>query len=370
MVDDKASVSDDQKQSSSYKKQPMHVSYCNDIDNSRSESMRIKVTLYSMEGIRRHDLESRQSSQSQRVISQKRTTPKSTSKAPTTAIVSLRGQVIKTLVPSAPLAFYETRKAEQSVRGIASWHDYMIDEEKKNMDENQPSTFELSRNMKRQRFHRKARIGQVSQFLPERIDLVVGVARGKDIFPLGVASIVVSGEEEGENLLNIPIKSLLVQNEKMNSKGRQKNRLLFDGDTYWYSLDSNAFLRVGICAIPSHNYIPRTMDTLGGTMLIGKSEENMIIQLNDENSLIAHFKESEQTETTKPFPEGTDVDDSGCYMMFCGALGCFPGPARQLPSLSSDGKIMEAKVFSLRAMSDVSGSTVRWQNRREMQYEA
>jgi hypothetical protein len=371
MLDNPAAVIGNQKQNVSSKTQP------NDSDFRCSEPMRIQVTVYSLEGIRRHDAETRQSTtQNQSRIFQKRSIPKLTSTAPTTAIISLRGQVIKTLVPSAPLSFYEPRKAERSVRGIAYWQENSLNAEIRNKDNISPSTFELTRNMRRQCFHREARIDQVSQFLPERVDLVVGIARGKDIFPLGVASVVVNGEEEGESVMNIPIKSLVTQNEKMLSKkGRQKKGLLFDGDSYWYSLEFNAFLRVGICVIPRHNYIPKTMETMNKfNSTIEKSEDNMYIELNDENSLIAHFKDSEQTETMASIIDKRDEYKSGYNLTFCGALECWPGLARQPPSLSSDSKtmaskILEAKVLSLRAMSDVSGSTARWQMRQEQKYD-
>jgi hypothetical protein len=115
-----------------------------------------------------------------------------------------------------------------------------------------------------------------------------------------------------------------------------------------------------------------TMNKFNST--IEKNEDNMYIELNDENSLIAHFKESEQTETMASTIDKKDEYTSGCYLTFCGALECWPGSARRPPLLSSDSrtmesKILEAKVLSLRAMSDVSGSTARWQMRQEQKYD-
>ncbi len=333
-----------------------------------SELMIIRVTLYSIEGIRRHDVETQNSTF--RTLRHMMTS-KSTSTAPTTAIASLRGQIVKTLVPSGPLSYHELRKAERSVRGVASWQESnILDDETRKKDVMPHSTFELSRSMRRQCFRREGRIDHMSQYLPEMVELVVGVAKGKEIFPLGIASIVVSGEEEGERLVNIPIKSFLVRNDKMRRNGRQKKGLTFDGDSYWYSLDNNAFMRVGICVIPRHNFIPKTMKTTEKTNSIPEEdEENMFIELNDENSLIAQFKESQQTETNQSFSERMDEDAPGCCnnMMFCGALGRWPEPAQRLSSLSSETKVMEAKVLSHRFISDVSGSTVRWQMRQEQQ---
>lgn len=369
MGDDAAKPMDEQKGLSS--EPPALLEHSNLAHNRVSEPMIIRVTMYSMEGIRRHDVATQKSTFRNRShISPKRMTLKSTSTAPTTAIVSLRGQVVKTLVPSGALSYHELRNAERSVRGIASWQESnILDDVTRKKDEMPQSTFELSRNMRRQCFHRDARIDHMSQFLPEMVELVVGVAKGKEIFPLGIASIVVSGEEEGERLLNVPIKSFLVKNDKMSRTGRQKRGLIFDGDSYWYSLDNNAFMRVGICVIPRHNFIPKTMkSTEKANTMAETDEDNMFIELNDENSLIAQFKESEQTATDQSSSERMDEFAPGCYnMMFCGALGRWPEPARPPSSLTSEKKVMEAKVLSLRVVSDVSGSTVRWQMRQDQQ---
>ena len=366
MADTPASVTDNRKQN-------LLMQGHNDDSSNYTEPMMIQVTIYSIEGIRRSDAEARKyTSRSQSCVSQKRNTPASTSRAPTTAIISLRGQVVKTLVPSAPLSFYKPQKAETSARGTAYWQENILGEEIRSKDDVPPPTFAITRNMRRQRFHREIRINQISQLLPERIDLVVGIARGKDISPLGVASVVVNGEEEGESVINIPIKSLTQNDKVLSKKARQKRGLVFEGDSYWYSLDFNAFLRIGICAIPRHNYIPRLLEIKNKTKSSSeKSEDDVFIELNDENSLIAHFKESEQIEATTPTIDKRDEYASGCDLMFCGAMGYWSGPAIRPPSHSSESKstlenkILEARVFPLRAMSDVSASTARWRTRQD-----
>jgi hypothetical protein len=362
MVDDAATVNYRQNVSAM---KPLHAGQTNDGDFICAERMRIQVTIYSIEGIRRHDLKSPRQGKTQSLFSKKRNTPKSTSKVPTTALISLRGEIVKTLVPSGPLTFHEQRSTKPSIRGVAFWQDTTSVGEVKSSDEFPQSTFELSRKMKRQCFHRNTRIGQISQYYPERVDLVVGVARGSEILPLGTASIAVSGEEEGENLINISLKSLVVNPEKTNEKLRPKKGSYFDGDTYCYSLDANAILRVGVCVIPQHNYLPRAMTKLTAEEYIsGKDDSVTLIELNDENSLIAKFKEAEKGETTN---EVDGSHDSGFSRFVCGAMGCWSIPT-QKPEAHSNNKFMEAKVLSMRAMSDVSGSTMRWQTRREANF--
>jgi hypothetical protein len=367
-MDNETAVIDNQWLQSS-KDKPMHFVQGNDDEFVVSEPMRIQVTIYSLEGIRQHKVANPQHTVQNRYFAKKNSS-KSTITAPITALISVRGEVIKTIVPSVPLNFHPIRQEEKSVRGMAFWQDAISNDAFKSKDEVPPSTFELLRNMKRQCFHPTARIGQVSHYYPVRVDLVIGVGRGTNICPLGISSAVVSGEEEGEYLTNIPIKSLAVKNEKKNGKVRRHIASYFDGESHMYTLDSNAILRVGIRVIPRHNYIPNTMTKVSSQEIPNnENDENVFIELNDENSLIAQFKESEQND----LHNNGDVQqnhpfDSRYSLFFCGAMSCLPSQPSD-ENTHSESKISEAKVLSIRAMSDVSGSTMRWQSRHETKYE-
>jgi hypothetical protein len=350
---------------------PMHFVQSNDDAVVVSEPMRIQISIYSMEGIRRYKVANQLSSaQNQKRFFAKKNLKNSNVSAPITALISVRGELIKTVVPSIPLIFHDVRQGEKSVRGMAFWQDELSGELVKHKDEIPPSTFELSRTMKRQCFHPAAKIGRVSHYNPVKIDLVIGVGRGTNICSLGTSSVVVSGEEEGEYLTNIPIKTLLGRTEKKRGKVRRQIASYHDGNSYIYTLDSNAMLRVGIRVIPQNNYIPKTMTILSAEeMPMVENEDNIYIELNDENSLIAQFKESEQNELlNNKGGQPHYLNDSGYSLFLCGAISCFS--VQPVGTMSRpESKISEAKVLSVRAMSDVSGSTIRWQSRLESKYE-
>jgi hypothetical protein len=332
------------------------------------EPMRIQLTVYSMEGIRRQDGE--QSQKSLKI--KKNTTPQSSFIAPTTALVSVRGQLIRTLVPSAPVAFHKQRKGEKSLRGMAFWqNDKSGDDNQRSKYDLPPTTFELLRDMKKQPFQPNTKIEQMSHYIPERIDLVVGIARGKEILPLGTSTVAVSGEEEGEFLTNIPIKALPMKTERKNGKIYPTKAAILNGDKHWYSLDSNAILRVGVRVIPRHNYIPTTMNPLITPKSPRWSNVEKIIELNDENSLIAKFKSEHQTYEKNTDKNQQDERPHGfSSFYFCGALNCWSEPSTSDSHQYLDyNKITEAQVLTVRGMSDVSGSTMRW-NRIAGQYDA
>lgn len=337
-----------------------HKSSRNDGVLNMSEPMRIQVTIYSMAGIRRQNVDQVQTK-----------TPQPKFMVPTTALVSVRGQLIRTLVPSAPVAFHKQRKGETSLRGIAFWQNVDSGEEKQqSKDDLPPTTFELFRDMKRQAFQPNAKIEQMSHYVPERVDLVVGIARGKDILPLGTSTIAVSGEEEGELITNVPIKSLPMKIDRKSGKNLPTKGSIFIGDKHWYSLDSNAVLRVGIRVLPRNNYIPKTMATVVQPDSPRWNNMEKFIELNDENSLIAKFKSEHQASSNSEEENRSSSEQTKGYtsILLCGALECWSPLPTPVPAKNLE-KISEAQVLTVRGLSDVSGSTVRW-NRMAGQYAA
>jgi hypothetical protein len=259
-------------------------------DECITEPMRIQVTVYSLQGICRRNLNRR--GKYPEIIAD--TSKNLDFTPPITALISVRGEVVHTLAPSIPLKFNEGRKGHDFVCGSAFWQSNIISAESTNGDDVSSSTFELKRVMKRQCFQPNSRIGHISHYQPERVDFVVGVGKGNDMYPLGIASIAISGEEEAEHLTNAPIKSIyekarMKQGNKCHSKG-----LFFDGESHSYGLWNNAILRVGVRVIPEHNYIPKTVgDFCNGSTVKKPRDSSKFIELNDENSLIAEFKEAQ-----------------------------------------------------------------------------
>jgi hypothetical protein len=193
------------------------------------------------------------------------------------------------------------------------------------------ATIRLSRLMQRETYNsNKGRIQQVSHYVHERIDLQVGVARGKELVPLGIASIAVSGEEEQQVITNVPVKSLFPNMDetvtfycpagtnpsnsgrsfpKFTSKSRKmkksgdKRKDHFRHDPYAYSLAENATLRVGIRVLPQkyreeqqqQQLQELTMVNQGTTKELFRPNGEIYFELEDENSLIAQL-EYEQRE--------------------------------------------------------------------------
>jgi hypothetical protein len=362
MADDMTALVDNQNRNS-FVKTPIQFSIGVD-DDCISEPMRIQLSVYSIQGICRKNFK-------------KGGKPRHSGfTPPTTALISVRGEVVHTVVPSIPLKFNEGQKGNDTIRGSAFWQSNVVSEVPVDRigDGILPPTFMLKRVMRRQCFQPNGTIGFMSHYQPERVDFVIGVGKGKDMYPLGIASIAISGEEEVEQLTNAPIKSICEMAGKHRSKKGHKKGLFYDGESHLYGLSNNAILRVGVRVIPEHNYIPKTV---GNASVTKKNENVKFIELNDENSLIAEFKEAqEQLEKEASTPKTREHSAkqpafglSNCSFSFCGAIDL---PFSQV-NLSQSwnkkppdvaNKISEARVLSMRVMSDVSGSTIRWLTRQ------
>lgn len=362
MADDMTACVDNQNLNS-FVKTPIQFSLGVD-DDIISEPLRIQLTVYSMQGICRKSVTNGGKSPNLTA---------NTFKPPTTALISLRGEVVHTVVPSMPLKFNEELNGRTFVQGSAFWQNKDLSEETKNGDDVSPSTFVLKREMRRQCFQPEASIGHMSHYQAERVDFVVGVGKGKDMYPLGVASIAISGEEEAEQLTNVPIKSIYEKHgRKLGKKCHQKG-LFFDGESHFYGLSNHAILRVGVRVIPEHNFIPQTLRNSGNATPVttNDSKRNKFIQFNDENSLIAEFKETQMQyakEASTPRNQKVPPENQSAFGLFtfpfCGAMELALSQATTQPlatqPLDTTNKISEARVISMRVMSDVSGSTLRW----------
>jgi hypothetical protein len=185
--------------------------------------------------------------------------------APTTAVVSFRKNAIssqhslETFLPSLPLKM-PTACSGMKSRYSASWpsdqstlvkDDFAVER----------SSFKLIRCMQQESFvPGDVQAAGVPNYVHETVELRISLSRGTDLVPLGTASLVISGEEEGEILMNIPAKPLRHKSEKIKPK-RFKSRKLkseynergyFTCDpTRQFSLE-HATLRVGVQVIPQH----------------------------------------------------------------------------------------------------------------------
>eukprot|EP00540_Astrosyne_radiata_P007679 CAMPEP_0116860850 /NCGR_PEP_ID=MMETSP0418-20121206/22662_1 /TAXON_ID=1158023 /ORGANISM="Astrosyne radiata, Strain 13vi08-1A" /LENGTH=464 /DNA_ID=CAMNT_0004495339 /DNA_START=84 /DNA_END=1476 /DNA_ORIENTATION=+ len=94
------------------------------------------------------------------------------------------------------------------------------------------STFTLLRVMMKESYDRgiHGRGAMVPHYVHERIELQINLSKGSESIPLGVATLVVSGEEEGPITMNLPAKAIRFKGKKMvmidddNSNSRQMTR--------------------------------------------------------------------------------------------------------------------------------------------------
>jgi hypothetical protein len=113
---------------------------------------------------------------------------------------------------------------------------------------------------------------------------------------LGAASLVVTGDEEGENILNIPVRKASINDfptpakttlMSLRGKHRKTTTPSFPHDPDWmYSLDENATLRVGVRVVP----LPTTNASENNPEPHAPwSQKEMLIELEDESLLTAHL---------------------------------------------------------------------------------
>jgi hypothetical protein len=242
-------------------------------DSSKFDLMKVRVTVYSLSGILRSV--PREKKKTKRPLLRRRKISKSSENEllvrqqnapPVTAVVSCMRNVngssnsTETLIPSIPF--------ESDLSGIGSTNRFVavwpaanssILLESESADQ---STFDLIRVMKHEPYRRGTRANHVSYYIPETIDLKISVGYGKNLSYLGIASFVITGDEEGEVIINIPAKKGYVENNvngRGNSsscnKSKGSDKLASNCESIsCFELDENATLKVGIQVLPQSQY--------------------------------------------------------------------------------------------------------------------
>ena len=226
---------------------------------------------------------------------------------PTTAVLSYQRNVsnsntaIASHLPSTPLGL-PTSSFGLVNRYHASWAadaaiPLLHDEE--HVEE--PSTFTLLRVMMREPFHPDdTRAGtNIPSFVHETIDLRINLAKGNELIPLGIATLVISGDEEGQVLMSVPAKSVRVKKGKTilveSDRGTRQPRRpaifrrkvparpSFGSDPLRkYALDENATLRVLVQAIP-HGTLKAAEASKARREMMMRRE---LKRLTEENSIV------------------------------------------------------------------------------------
>lgn len=176
--------------------------------------------------------------------------------APTTAVVSYRKNTyssqtaLETFLPSVPLHL-PMASSGLKYRYQASWPS---EQSTLNRDESamERSSFHFTRCMKQESY--VPGVGAGSNYVHETLELRINMSRGTELLRLGCATLVISGEEEGEVQMNIPAKPL-PQKQKKLTKNRIKTKSnkygFFSSDlSSRFYLDENATLRVGVRVVP------------------------------------------------------------------------------------------------------------------------
>jgi hypothetical protein len=364
-----------------------------DVNESRAaetfDLMNIHITVYALSGIMCRVENSRKRGVAKalrglegkkRLKGREKSSKPKEMNTPATAVVSCRrnisssGTAIETFLPSQSLR-KPSLASDHSSKQTAIWNSSEITRAVSfdTKEQARCTTFSITRVMQRQSFRPDEKISQIANYLPETIDLNVGVCRGKDIIPLAVASVAVTGEEEGETIISAPVKptSLKQGKRKLFKSGskstKKRNQASFSSDPeYSYSLEENAILRVGVRVSPYQGEDIHSLakkETLDDT-LAGMFEENVVLELNDENSLLEQLKKTGAESVEVPM-----APQSILSRIFCGAVemcsenGILYAIEEERQEERTFSKKTAAEVLPLSLMSSVSESTFESRSR-------
>lgn len=333
---------------------PVESININDEDLPTSELMVIQVTVYSLSGIvcsvKNHQCIKRMSNQIDitspiEVFSPCQSDDLQSPLVPVTAVVSIENEKVRTFVPSNEIQTQkEIIKNNQIICYSAFWRDdggaglrrvvgLNDDDEIINPD------FEILRDMKREPYRPDKKVGQISHYISERIDLDIAVSKGREIKSLGVASLAVSGDEDCEILMNVPVtahKTLpsTQRTDRWKSKANNKSQRSFSNDRSLFYLEENSTLRLGIRIFPQ--YMKNDISKRGRNFYLecdsmrSFEQQQIAIEIDEENSLIVPWREesndkelySDNGELFSEYP-GSNSNDYNTFS-FCNAFPlCF-----------------------------------------------
>ena len=170
-------------------------------------------------------------------------------------------------------------------------------------------SFKILRLMNQQQYLPSARIGELSTYEHEQIELCVFVGRGKELVPIGVVSFVVTGDEESETILNLPVKKPVLGSLAYNRHFKQSSRKKGPKESFQkdpnhvFSIGNNATLRLGVRAFPQRSFVEaeersvvaREHDEKVFESVLQKIlDTELLSNLNEENSLVQKIVEGQK----------------------------------------------------------------------------
>lgn len=235
--------------------------------------MNINITIYGMKGILCEEKEATKTKKRRSFKSSKQkdischmeedfNIPQTTAAASVARNVSSSQTVIETFLPSQPMNIYS--EPGKSTRLGALWQNpstKLLQAEGQCQDDKAApklkSSFEILRMMMKRPFVKGQNAGFVENYVHETIEIGLNLCRGKELLRFGVANLVITGEEEGEVMIHIPIMSAIVQNMETSKKKKKdmktRNKIRFEKDDRYFALDENASLYVGVQVHPQQD---------------------------------------------------------------------------------------------------------------------
>lgn len=233
--------------------------------------------------------------------------------APTTAVISSTrhnpesDRPMETFIPSLPLHRL-SRGDRQALRYSARWNG---DSACRSVDTEEQScpSFKILRLMNQQQYVPSARAGELSTYEHEQIDLCVFVGRGKELIPIGVVSFVVTGDEETETILNLPVTKPALESRVYDRHFKQSSRKKDAKESFQkdphniFTIGTNATLRLGVRAFPQRNFLEadersaeaREQDEKIFESVLQKIlDTELLSNLNEENSLVQNIVEEQK----------------------------------------------------------------------------
>jgi len=190
---------------------------------------------------------------------------------PTTVAASVKRNaissqtVIETFLPSQPINIKSTPGKSSIVSALWQRPSAALLEREDPHDENHRnqvnSSFQVLRMMMKKPFAKDATPGLVENYVHEHIQIGVNLCRGKELMRLGVATLIVTGEEEGQIMMHVPARPCAqpgIQETKPSSRSRKKTetrrtRITFDDHNLAFRLEENASLLVGVQVHPQQD---------------------------------------------------------------------------------------------------------------------
>jgi hypothetical protein len=270
----------------------------------------------------------------------------------TMAVVSFRKSAFSSqtsfenFLPSVPLTLPNSTIGNKS-RYVASWPS-----EKSQLTRDptdiERSSFKITRCMQQAAFvpgeSRATAAGAVSNYVHETLELRINLSRGTELIQLGTASIVISGDEEGEMQMHVPAKPIhhKPKSKKLGFKSKtaktNKDGYFTSDPSRRYYLDDNATLRVGVQVIPQEALqvakerekldvgLKQMLERIGDENL-ERGDHRRIKQFAIENFMPPHPALSPKRPMTPQSPPHSLLP------FFCGAMMCAPSQPMPEPAV-------------------------------------